>query len=200
MAFRASSNPNKDSLVIDFAAERSLHKMREYYNETAVDGETDTEITWLKSINVLGFNTGFEPLDISEIDNLMTVDIKSVTQVCSGVHINSNQLLKFDVNEKGALVKGEYEYYTTNANTLLSSSNFDDIIGEESSYVQSIFDENIINTNTMNTAIADTDTSIANNLNDNLKKALEYVSIYDAVHRPIPEKCLHGMMNETSVF
>ena len=255
MAFRASSNPNKDSLVIDFAAERALYKMREYYNETAVDGETDTEITWLKSINVLGFNTGFEPLDISEIDNLMTVDIKSVTQVCSGVHINNNQLLKFDVNEKGALVRREYEYYETNANgtnqksakkitnksvqkttkkelqkkrdsirhvlrrfpkliltehlngnrvtnlnTLLSSSNFDDIIGEEASYVQSIFDENIINTNTMNTAIADTDTSIANNLNDNLLKALEFVSIYDAVHRPIPEKCLHGMMNETSVF
>ena len=52
----------------------------------------------------------------------------------------------------------------------------------------------------MNTAIADTDTSIANNLNDNLLKALEFVSIYDAVHRPIPERCLHGIMKETSVF
>ena len=88
----------------------------------------------------------------------------------------------------------------TNLITLLSSSNFDDIIGEAASYVQSIFDENIINTNTMNSAIADTDTSIANNFKDDLLKALEYVSIYEAVHRPIPEKCLHGMMNETSVF
>jgi len=254
MAFRASSNPKKDSLVIDFAAERALYKMREYYNETAVDGETDTEITWLKSINVLGFNTGFEPLDISEIDNLMTVDIKSVTQVCSGVHINNNQLLKFDVNEKGALVKGAYEYYETNANgmnqksakkinsksvrrttrkelqkkrdsiryvlrrfpklilteqlngnrvmnlnALLLSPNFDNIIGERSSYVQSIFDENIINVNTMNTVIADTDTTIAKNLNNNLMEALEVVSIYDGVHRPIPEQCLYGMIKGISV-
>ena len=254
MAFRASSNPKKDSLVIDFAAERSLRMMRDYRNQTDVDGETDTQITWLKSINVLGFNTGFEPLDITEIDNLMTVDIKSVTQVCSGVHINENQLLKFDVIEQDRLTKREYEYYETNANemnqksakkitsesvrrttrkelqkkrdsiryvlrrfpklilteqlngnrvmnlnALLLSPNFDNIIGERSSYVQSIFDEDIINVNTMNDAIADTDTTIAKNLNNNLMEALEVVSIYDGVHRPIPERCLYGMIKGISV-
>jgi len=254
MAFRASSNPKKDSLVIDFAAERSLRKMRDYRNQTDVDGETDTQITWLKSINVLGFNTGFEPLDITEIDSLMTVDIKSVTQVCSGVHINENQLLKFDVIEQDRLTKREYEYYEVNANemnqesakkitsesvrkttkkelqkkrdsiryvlrrfpklilteqlngnrvmnlnALLLSPNFDSIIGVKSSYVQSIFDENIINVNTMNDAIADIDTTIANNLNNNLAEALEVVSIYDGAHRPIPERCLYGMIKGISV-
>ena len=257
MGFRASSNPKKDALVIDFAAERSLRMMRDYRNQTNVDGETDTQITWLKSFSVLPFNTGFEPLDITEIDKLMLVDIKSVTQVCSGVHINENQLRKFDVIEQGRLVHKPYEYYEVNANgmnqesakkitsesarketnkeikehqkkrdsiryvlrrfpklilteqlngnrvmnlnALLSSPNFDSIIGVKASYVQSIFDENIINVNTINTAIADTDTTIANNLNNNLAEALESVSIHDGAHHPIPKQTLYAMMKETSV-
>ena len=86
-------------------------------------------------------------------------------------------------------------------NSILKSSYFEDAIGEgfTPEVVQSYVDNNIINLKSVNRNISDVDVSITNNIEDNLIKALEAVSRRDGVHRPIPERALYGMMEETSI-
>ena len=84
-------------------------------------------------------------------------------------------------------------------NSVLESSHFEDVIGFAPEYIQSFLDNNIINLNSVNRKISDVDISIANNMEDNLPVALDAVSICDGVHRPIPERALYGMMEETSI-
>ena len=86
-------------------------------------------------------------------------------------------------------------------NSILKSSHFEDVIGEgfTPEVVQSYVDNNVINLKSVNRNISDVDVSITNNIEDDLIKALEAVSRRDGVHRPIPERALYGMMEETSI-
>ena len=86
-------------------------------------------------------------------------------------------------------------------NSILKSSYFEDAIGAgfTPEVVQSYVDNNIINLKSVNRNISDVDVSITNNIEDNLIEALEGVSRPDGVHRPIPERALCGMMEETSI-
>ena len=83
----------------------------------------------------------------------------------------------------------------SNVQSLLQSSVFEGIVGVSIDFMQSIFDEEIINVRDMNSRISDTDSSIAKNLSNNLVKALEAVSNPDGIHRPIPEQSFCAIMN-----
>ena len=122
MALRASSNPEKDALVIDFAAERGLKIMRDYdlltYSSSNSGEQLLSDISYLDCFNIIGYNTGFEPLDITEIDKMMALDIKDVSKICAGVPINNEKLSQFDFNDIDYRKSGyrPYEYYEANSN------------------------------------------------------------------------------------
>ena len=257
MALRASSNPERDALVIDFAAERSLRILREYDSLTSMDSDNDGEVSYLQCINTLGWNTGFKPMPIPDVEKLLDVGIENIAQVIGSTYINGRNLSKIDigpefvrdkkggnrwvhsnanntgqtrarqvnssnaVNEDDRIEKKKREQvqYALNRfgkvmlieqlngkrlrdfNSILKSSYFEDAIGEgfTPEVVQSYVDNNVINLKSVNRNISDVDVSITNNIEDNLIKALEAVSRRDGVHRPIPERALYGMMEETSI-
>jgi len=259
MALRASSNPERDALVIDFAAERSLRLLREYDSLTSMDSDSDGEVSYLQCINTLGWNTGFKPMSIPDVEKLLDVGIENIAKVIGSTYINGRNLDKIDtvprferdkkggnrwvhsnandtnqnrarqVNSSNAVNDDEraerkrmedlraFVQYALNRfskvilteqldgnrvhdfNSVLESSHFEDVIGFAPEYIQSFLDNNIINLNSVNRKISDVDISIANNMEDNLPVALDAVSICDGVHRPIPERALYGMMEETSI-
>jgi len=122
MALRASSNPEKDALVVDFAAERGLKIMRDYdlltYSSSNSGGQLLSDISYLDCFNTLGYNTGFDPLDITEIDKMMALDIKDVSKICTYVPINNEKLSQFDFDNVDYQKRGHrpYEYYEGNSN------------------------------------------------------------------------------------
>ena len=122
MAFRASSNPNKDALVIDFAAERGLRVMRDYdhltYSSSKTADQSSSEISYLDCFNTLGYNTGFEPVDITEIDKILALNIKDVSKICTGVPVNHQKLAEIPFDNLDYLKQGHhpYEYYESNSN------------------------------------------------------------------------------------
>jgi|TARA_Y100000289_G_scaffold13068_1_gene12202 hypothetical protein len=122
MALRASSNPEKDALVIDFAAERGLKIMRDYdlltYSSSNSGEQLLSDVSYLDCFNTLGYNTGFEPLDITEIDKMMALDIKDVSKICASVPINNEKLSQFDFDNVDYQKNGHrpYEYYEVNSN------------------------------------------------------------------------------------
>jgi hypothetical protein len=121
MVFRACSNPNRNALVVDFAAERSLRLMRDYYLLTYSSSDSDsseTEVSYLDCINTLGYNTGFESLDITEIDNMLALDIKDVSKICTNIHINKEKLADFNFDNIDYQKSGHhpFEYYEANNN------------------------------------------------------------------------------------
>ena len=257
MALRASSNPERDALVIDFAAERSLRLLREYDSLTSIDSDSDGEDYWLNCLNTLGWNTGFKPMPIPDVEKLLDVGIDNIAQVIGSTYINGRNLSKIDnglefvrdkkggnrwvhtnanntnqnrarqfgsstsvnVDERIQKKKREQVQFALNRlgkvmlieqlngkrlrdfNSILKSSYFEDAIGEgfTPEVVQSYVDNNIINLKSVNRNISDVDVSITNNIEDNLIEALEGVSRPDGVHRPIPERALYGMMEETSI-
>ena len=259
MALRASSNPSRDALVIDFAAERSLRLLREYDSLTSMDSDSDGEVSYLQCINTLGWNTGFKPMSIPDVEKLLDVGIENIAKVIGSTYINGRNLDKIDtvprferdkkggnrwvhsnandtnqnrarqVNSSNDVNDDEraerkrmedlraFVQYALNRfskvilteqldgkrvhdfNSVLESSHFEDVIGFAPEYIQSFLDNNIINLNSVNRKISDVDISIANNMEDNLPVALDAVSICDGVHRPIPERALYGMMEETSI-
>ena len=122
MALRASSNPEKDALVIDFAGERGLKIMRDYdlltYSSSNSGEQLLSDVSYLDCFNTLGYNTGSEPRDITEIDKMMALDIKDVSKICAGVPINNEKLSQFDFNDIDYRKSGyrPYEYYEVNSN------------------------------------------------------------------------------------
>lgn len=116
MVFRACSNPNRDALVIDFAAERSLLLMRDYNIQTYSYSDyedRDSTVSYLDCINILGYNRGFESLDITEIDKMMDLDIKNISKVIASIPIDEKVLADFDFGnlEYQKSWRRPYQYY-----------------------------------------------------------------------------------------
>lgn len=121
MVFRACSNPNRDALVIDFAAERSLRLMRDYNIQTSSYSDyedRDSTVSYLDCINILGYNRGFESLDITEIDQMMDLDIKNISKVFTSIPIDKDVLADFDFGDIEYQKSGRrpYQYYVVNSN------------------------------------------------------------------------------------
>ena len=122
MALRASSDPEKDALVIDFAAERGLKIMRDYnlltYSSSISGGQLLSDFSYLDCFNTLGYNTGSEPFDITEIETMMALDIENVSKICTYVPINNTKLSQFDFGDVDYQKSGHrpYEYYEVNSN------------------------------------------------------------------------------------
>jgi hypothetical protein len=121
MVFRACSNPNRDALVIDFAAERCLCLMRDYNIKTYSYSDyedRDPTVSYLDCINTLGYNRGFESLDITEIDKMMDLDIKNISKVISSIPIDEKVLADFDFGnlEYQKSRRRPYQHYTGNSN------------------------------------------------------------------------------------
>lgn len=259
MVFRACSNPNRDALVIDFAAERSLRLMRDYYLLTYSSSDyedRDSTVSYLDCVNTLGYNTGFELLDITEIDKMLALDIKDVSKICTNIPINVEKLADFDFNNIEYQKSGHhpFEYYEGNSNgtnqskakkilqqdsrkteenelkkkretlnvfltrfskvilmeqmdnrrvettdSLLSSPYFQETVDLHPTVIKDMIDEGIINLNIMNSRVSDVNTCVSKNLGTNLAEALKSVSSFDGVHRPIPDDCFNGMMENKSI-
>jgi hypothetical protein len=123
MIFRACSNENQDALVIDWAAERGLKIMRDYnlltYSSSTSGGQLLSDTSYLDCINTLGYNTGFIPVDITEIDKMMAIDVNDLSKVCVDPSIiNMSQLQDFDFSDIDYLKTGHkpYRYWETNSN------------------------------------------------------------------------------------
>jgi len=122
MALRASSDPEKDALVIDFAAERGLKIMRDYnlltYSSSISGGQLLSDVSYLDCFNTLGYNTGFEPFDITEIETMLALDIENASKICTYVPINNTKLSQFDFDDVDYQKSGhrQYEYYEVNSN------------------------------------------------------------------------------------
>lgn len=123
MAFRASSNPNRDALVIDWAAERGLKIMRDYdlmtYSSSTTADKLSSDISYLDCINTIGYNTGFECLEISEIDKMMALDVKDISKICTDSSvINTRKLIDFDFSDIDYLRSGHrpHQHYVVNEN------------------------------------------------------------------------------------
>jgi len=259
MVFRACSNPNRDALVIDYAAERSLRLMRDYYLLTYSRSDyedRDPTVSYLDTINTLGYNRGFESLDITEIDRMLALDIKGVSKICTNVPINLEKLANFDFDNIEYQKSGyrPFEYYEANSNgtnqskakkilhrdskkteenelkkkretlnvfltrfskvilmeqmdnrrvettdSLLSSPYFQETVGLHPTVIKDMIGEGIINLNIMNSRVSDVNICVSKNLGTNLVEALKSVSSFDGVHRPIPDECLYGMMENKSI-
>lgn len=121
MVFRACSNPNRDALVIDFAAERCLRLMRDYNIHTYSYSDyedRDPTVSYLDCINTLGYNRGFESLDITEIDKMMDLDIKNISKVISSIPLDQGVLADFDFGnlEYQKSRRRPYQHYEVNSN------------------------------------------------------------------------------------
>ncbi len=123
MIFRACSNPNQDALVIDWAAERSLKLFRDYDLLTNSSSNTGSQllsgVSYLDCINTIGYNSGFDSLDITEIDKMMAIDVKDLSKVCADSSmINTAQLLDFDFSGIAYLKDGHrpHQHYVVNDN------------------------------------------------------------------------------------
>jgi len=121
MVFRACSNPNRDALVIDFAAERCLRLMRDYNIHTYSYSDyedRDSTVSYLDCINILGYNRGFESLDITEIDKMMDLDIKNISKVIASIPLDQGVLADFDFGnlEYQKSRRRPYQHYTGNSN------------------------------------------------------------------------------------
>jgi len=122
MALRASSDPEKDALVIDFAAERGLKIMRDYnlltYSSSISGRQLLSDVSYLDCFNTLGYNTGFEPFDITEIETMLALDIENASKICTYVPINNTKLSQFDFDDVDYQKSGhrQYEYYEVNSN------------------------------------------------------------------------------------
>jgi hypothetical protein len=123
MIFRACSNHNQDALVIDWAAERSLKMFRDYdlltNSSSNIGSQLLSGVSYLDCINTIGYNTGFDSLDITEIDKVMALDVKDLSKVCADSSmINTVQLLEFDFSDIAYLRDGHrsYQHYVVNDN------------------------------------------------------------------------------------